>query len=356
MDDDVLRHGLEAVTVPGRLEVVHRARRSCSTGPTTRTAPAPPRPRWGRPSPSGSSCWWWPAWTTRTWPASWRLPGRRLPRGRDPGALAPGRVPRRTHARRGCAQVWAGTGVVVEVADDVAGRLDAALGRGRTRRRGARGRVAAHRRGARDRFLPLDDDLEDEVVHPPDDDDDDDPDLPTASTCWAGPSDRPPVRRFGVPRRLGQAPHPRPPHPHAHLESHHGHRTHPHPRQARRRRPRADRRGHRPHRAQGLPLEALELRTLERDDAEQHYGEHTDKPFFGSWSTFITSGPLVAMCVSGPDAIAGMRSLMGATNPIDAARVDPRGPGHRDRREHRARLRRRGLRRRELELFFPGRF
>jgi nucleoside-diphosphate kinase len=107
----------------------------------------------------------------------------------------------------------------------------------------------------------------------------------------------------------------------------------------------------------GFTLEALELRTLERTTAEQHYGEHTDKPFFAELVAFITSGPLVAMCVAGPDAIAGMRSLMGATNPIDATPGSIRGDlatviGENivhgsDGADSAGR---------ELELFFPGRF
>ncbi len=107
----------------------------------------------------------------------------------------------------------------------------------------------------------------------------------------------------------------------------------------------------------GFSLEALELRALERVTAEQHYAEHTDKPFFAELVGFITSGPLVAMCVSGPDAIAGMRSLMGATNPIDATPGSIRGDlatviGENivhgsDGADAAAR---------ELELFFPGRF
>lgn len=75
----------------------------------------------------------------------------------------------------------------------------------------------------------------------------------------------------------------------------------------------------------GYQLEALELRTLDRDTAQQHYAEHAEKPFFGELVDFITSGPLVAMCVSGPEAIAGMRSLMGATNPIEATPGSIRG-------------------------------
>ena len=68
----------------------------------------------------------------------------------------------------------------------------------------------------------------------------------------------------------------------------------------------------------GFTIEALELRTLERTVAEEHYAEHVDRPFFGELVDFITSGPLVAMCVSGESAIAGMRTLMGATDPNDA--------------------------------------
>ena len=106
----------------------------------------------------------------------------------------------------------------------------------------------------------------------------------------------------------------------------------------------------------GLQLEALELRTLDRATAEQHYGEHTDKPFFGELVDFITSGPLVAMCVSGADAIASMRTLMGATNPVDATPGSIRGDlatiigeniVHGSDSATSAQ--------RELELFFPGR-
>jgi nucleoside-diphosphate kinase len=107
----------------------------------------------------------------------------------------------------------------------------------------------------------------------------------------------------------------------------------------------------------GYRLEALELRTLERATAEEHYAEHTDKPFFGELVGFITSGPLVAMCVSGEDAIVGMRTLMGATNPIDATPGSIRGDYatvigenivHGSDSPESAK--------RELDIFFPGRF
>ncbi len=75
----------------------------------------------------------------------------------------------------------------------------------------------------------------------------------------------------------------------------------------------------------GLDITALELRTIPKETAEQHYAEHTEKPFFSELVTFITSGPLVAMVVEGPDAIKAMRGLMGATNPIEAAPGSIRG-------------------------------
>lgn len=75
----------------------------------------------------------------------------------------------------------------------------------------------------------------------------------------------------------------------------------------------------------GYRIEALELRTLTRELAERHYAEHSERPFFDELVTFITSGPLVAMCVVGPEAIMSMRTLMGATNPIEAAPGTIRG-------------------------------
>lgn len=77
--------------------------------------------------------------------------------------------------------------------------------------------------------------------------------------------------------------------------------------------------------AKGFTLSAMELRTLERETAEQHYAEHTERPFFGELVDFITSGPLVCLAVSGENAIAGMRQLAGATNPIEAVPGSIRG-------------------------------
>ena len=75
----------------------------------------------------------------------------------------------------------------------------------------------------------------------------------------------------------------------------------------------------------GLSLVALELRTLDRATAEQHYAEHTDKPFFGELVDFITGGPLVAMVVDGPRAVEAVRNLMGVTDPVAATPGSLRG-------------------------------
>jgi nucleoside-diphosphate kinase len=66
----------------------------------------------------------------------------------------------------------------------------------------------------------------------------------------------------------------------------------------------------------GLVLAAVQLRTLDRGTAEQHYAEHASKPFFGELVDFITSGPLVAVVAEGPRAVASVRNLMGATDPL----------------------------------------
>jgi nucleoside-diphosphate kinase len=75
----------------------------------------------------------------------------------------------------------------------------------------------------------------------------------------------------------------------------------------------------------GLTLVAMELRTLDRETAEQHYGEHRERPFFGELVDFITGGPLVALVVEGPHAVAGTRRLMGVTNPVEATPGSIRG-------------------------------
>ncbi len=69
----------------------------------------------------------------------------------------------------------------------------------------------------------------------------------------------------------------------------------------------------------GYLLVAMKLMQLDGERARKHYGEHAGKPFFDGLVEFITSGPLVAMCVEGEGAIDGCRQLIGATNPLAAA-------------------------------------
>ena len=75
----------------------------------------------------------------------------------------------------------------------------------------------------------------------------------------------------------------------------------------------------------GLKLVALELRQLDEATAKQHYAEHDGKPFFDDLVAFITRSPLVAMVVEGPEAFKVVRTLMGTTNPRDAAPGTLRG-------------------------------
>jgi nucleoside-diphosphate kinase len=69
----------------------------------------------------------------------------------------------------------------------------------------------------------------------------------------------------------------------------------------------------------GLDLVALELRTVDRELATQHYAEHDGKPFFESLLEFITSGQVLAAVVEGPRAIAAFRQLAGGTDPVEKA-------------------------------------
>lgn len=75
----------------------------------------------------------------------------------------------------------------------------------------------------------------------------------------------------------------------------------------------------------GLHLVALKLLQIDRDLAERHYAEHVGKPFFAGLVDFITSAPVVAMVWEGDDAVAQVRSMMGATNPSAAAPGSIRG-------------------------------
>lgn len=75
----------------------------------------------------------------------------------------------------------------------------------------------------------------------------------------------------------------------------------------------------------GYVIRALQMRTLTAEIAQTHYAEHDGKPFFADLVAFITSGPLVAAVIEGPDAIASWRTMMGATNPANATPGTIRG-------------------------------
>jgi nucleoside-diphosphate kinase len=68
----------------------------------------------------------------------------------------------------------------------------------------------------------------------------------------------------------------------------------------------------------GLSILALRKATMTVAVAEEHYGEHSARPFFGELVEFITSGPVVMMAVEGEGAIGALRTMMGPTNPQDA--------------------------------------
>jgi nucleoside-diphosphate kinase len=77
--------------------------------------------------------------------------------------------------------------------------------------------------------------------------------------------------------------------------------------------------------AKGLTIEQMDLRVIDRATAEEHYGEHRDKPFFEELVGFITSGPVVVARITGEDAITCWRTLMGPTDPVQAAPGSIRG-------------------------------
>ena len=75
----------------------------------------------------------------------------------------------------------------------------------------------------------------------------------------------------------------------------------------------------------GLKLAAMKLMQMDDALARRHYAEHEGKPFLESLVSFITSAPLIAAVLEGPDVIAAARSMMGATDPQQAAPGTIRG-------------------------------
>ena len=77
--------------------------------------------------------------------------------------------------------------------------------------------------------------------------------------------------------------------------------------------------------AKGFTITKIKMITISKELAEQHYGEHKDKPFFSDLVSFITSGPVVAMQVEGENVVLQIRNLMGATNPSESTPGSIRG-------------------------------
>lgn len=75
----------------------------------------------------------------------------------------------------------------------------------------------------------------------------------------------------------------------------------------------------------GWDLVGMKLMTVSPELAKEHYGEHKEKPFFGELIDYITEGPIVAMAWRGDQVITAMRTMMGKTNPIEAAPGTIRG-------------------------------
>ncbi|AIY90369.1 nucleoside-diphosphate kinase [Geoglobus acetivorans] len=75
----------------------------------------------------------------------------------------------------------------------------------------------------------------------------------------------------------------------------------------------------------GLKIAAMKMLWISRELAEQHYAEHKEKPFFNALIDYITSGPVVAMVVEGRNAVSVVRTMIGKTNPAEAAPGTVRG-------------------------------
>lgn len=75
----------------------------------------------------------------------------------------------------------------------------------------------------------------------------------------------------------------------------------------------------------GFTLVALRMLTMTEELASRHYAEHVGKAFYAGLVEFMTSGPLVAAVIEGPDAIVQWRNMMGATDPVAAPTGSIRG-------------------------------
>ena len=69
----------------------------------------------------------------------------------------------------------------------------------------------------------------------------------------------------------------------------------------------------------GLRIAGMKIMNVTEELAKQHYAEHVNKPFFPGLLEYITSGPVVALVLEGKNAVAEVRKMNGATNPLEAA-------------------------------------
>jgi nucleoside-diphosphate kinase len=105
----------------------------------------------------------------------------------------------------------------------------------------------------------------------------------------------------------------------------------------------------------GLVVEALVLRTMDAELADQHYADHVEKPFYPPLKEFMTSGPLAALVLSGDDVIEVVRAMIGATDGRKAAAGTIRGDFSLSNRENLVHASDSPeSAKRELELWFPG--
>jgi nucleoside-diphosphate kinase len=77
--------------------------------------------------------------------------------------------------------------------------------------------------------------------------------------------------------------------------------------------------------ARGIRIAAMKMMQIDQALAEHHYGEHRERPFFQGLVDFITSSPIIALVLEGPNAVELVRNSMGATNPAQAAPGTIRG-------------------------------
>lgn len=70
--------------------------------------------------------------------------------------------------------------------------------------------------------------------------------------------------------------------------------------------------------ARDLKISGLKLINANRSTVEEHYGEHKGKGFYDEVVNYLCSGPIVAIAVTGVNAVKAIRTMMGATNPVDA--------------------------------------